>query len=511
MNGFDLVVVTATNESQAAGYRAQLAWRAKAGMLGNRTRTLVLADPGGHRVGSLGATLNAMRESGIEDWGSARVLVCHSGGDSKRTPAYAAQGKVFTPVPCRDAAGNPLAIFDLILRNAGLLPSRPGMLVASGDVVLTFGDDDLAKMEFGDSGATGVSYRDSVLQGSKHGVYVADASGRVVDFLQKPDESRARAAGAIGDDGRVAVDTGLVFVAPDLCEVLAGIARSGIVEGLAEGKVPQMDIYEEFLMALVPSISREDYLGRVGGRGPATPENLDRLSRLHGTLHRFPLSCFAAWECDFFHIGSSAELLGGFAGDSLTARLFSFASENGAGSAPFVFNSAVGQVSARGPALIENCRCGVPIELEGDNILTGLRIGAADSGAVGAISLARGVGLVMLPIGGDGWAAVAYGVRDDFKTPFAPGASAPKPCLFLNRPVGEWLDRTHIPAGMLWQGDEALGMWTARLWRVGTAAEVAGEALAIASGAIGADGFAACERHSISQLVPLVNHARLAD
>lgn len=511
MGNFDLIVVTAANESQAAGYRAQLAWRAEAGMLGGATKYLVLADPGGRRVGSFGATLNAIRESAVADWASARVLICHSGGDSKRTPAYAAQGKVFTPVPCRDGAGHPLAIFDLILKNAGRLPARPGILVLSGDVVLTFGGDDLARMDFSPSGATGVSYRDSVEQGSRHGVYAADGSGNVIDFLQKPDEARARAAGAVGEDGRVAVDTGLIHIAPDLCRDLTALSDTGIIEGLADGTIPQLDIYEEFLMALVPGVSRETYFGRVGARQAAKRKCRNLLLGLYDNLHNFRLRCFAADECDFFHIGSSRELLQGFASDCLTARLYAFAPDNAGRAAAgraFIFNSELARVEARGPALVENCRCGVPLRLAGDNILTGLRV---DAGAIdGDIALANGIGLVMLPVGETGWAAVAYGIRDDFKTPFAPGADGSRPCLFLNSDVGAWLSRTGVQPGALWRDDEALGMWSARLWRVGAAPEVLGEALSIASGTIGKDDFASGERLSISQLVTMVNHVRLA-
>lgn len=50
---FDLVVVTAANAAQAKGYRAQLS---------GREGFLVVADPGGRRVGSLGATVNVLRK-----------------------------------------------------------------------------------------------------------------------------------------------------------------------------------------------------------------------------------------------------------------------------------------------------------------------------------------------------------------------------------------------------------------------------------------------------------------
>ena len=95
--GFDIIVVTAANRAQAEGYRAQLT---------GRKRFLVIPDPGDRRVGSLGATVNALRKifaSANEGIRPRRMLVCHSGGDARRTPAYAAMGKAFrcrTDVPC---------------------------------------------------------------------------------------------------------------------------------------------------------------------------------------------------------------------------------------------------------------------------------------------------------------------------------------------------------------------------------------------------------------------------
>ena len=58
---FDVIVVTAANEAQAAGYRAQLAWRKANGLLPTGTEALVVPDPGGRRVGSFAATLKDVR------------------------------------------------------------------------------------------------------------------------------------------------------------------------------------------------------------------------------------------------------------------------------------------------------------------------------------------------------------------------------------------------------------------------------------------------------------------
>ena len=114
---FDLIVVTAANDAQASGYRAQLR--------GESGRYLVIPDPGGRRVGSLGATVNALRRILSPKSGQRprNVLVCHSGGDARRTPAYAAMGKAFVPMP----DGRPL--LSHIVDAMEKLPAKSGVSV----------------------------------------------------------------------------------------------------------------------------------------------------------------------------------------------------------------------------------------------------------------------------------------------------------------------------------------------------------------------------------------------
>ena len=133
---WDYVVLTASNEAQAQAYRAQISYRLKHQMLPEKTHYAVLPDPDGKRVGSGGATLNVLRyirehaagkqspaavphgavqgdgaaesrqlasaqpgEAACHAFDGKRILVIHSGGDSKRVPQYSACGKLFSPVP----------------------------------------------------------------------------------------------------------------------------------------------------------------------------------------------------------------------------------------------------------------------------------------------------------------------------------------------------------------------------------------------------------------------------
>ena len=248
---FDAIVLTAANGAQARGYRAELARRRKDGRLDPRVKTLAISDPGGRRVGSLGATVRALAKIDL----TKRTLVCHSGGDARRTPGYAARGKAFIPL----ADG---ALFDEIVRNMSRLAlPEAGVLVVCGDVAPRF---DYAAADFSRPGVTGVGYWDGYDQAARHGVYVADRAGRVRNFLQKPSREAALAAGAFRR-GKLAVDTGIFWID-------APTARKMLRAGWKTG-----DLYERFATELVRGFA--PFWAHVAGCG------------------------------ELFHVGTSRELL----------------------------------------------------------------------------------------------------------------------------------------------------------------------------------------------------------
>ncbi len=58
---WDYIVLTASNENQAEGFRAQINERVKAGLLPKKTHFAVIPDRDGKRVGSGGATLGVIK------------------------------------------------------------------------------------------------------------------------------------------------------------------------------------------------------------------------------------------------------------------------------------------------------------------------------------------------------------------------------------------------------------------------------------------------------------------
>lgn len=448
---FDVIVITAANEAQAAGYREQVAWRRANGFFDDRTDVMVVPDPGGRRVGSLGATLNVLvelerRAKGKDPFKGRRILVCHSGGDSRRTPAYAAMGKAFTPLPCVSEEGRPLALFDLIVREADRLPVPAGgqLLVLSGDVLITV---DPSSVDFSRPGLTGVAWFAEMAEGARHGVYVAsgdasvtDTCRPVVDFLQKPSAAEASAAGAVDRLGRVAVDTGILSFDPALCRAMLAFARKN---RRWLSSAPCLDVYEHFTYALV-------------GKGEGRLARAFRGTPFHVNVLPF---------CEFFHMGSSRELLARVTEPSPTAAAHSFRSgvcaEVQATSA-FTFDSCADAPVRGREGLVEGCWLAADVRLGGANILTGV-----PRECTVPIRLPKETGLVCMPIGEKDWTAVSYRLDDNFKSD---------------------------------------GKWDQPIWRVGSVDDAVAHALAVLRSG---PPPRARGLQPLSALIPRVNHARL--
>lgn len=214
---WDFVILTASDERQAEGYRTQLSWRLEEGYLPDRTQYAVVADPDGKRVGSGGATLNALRyvREQTAEYANKRILVIHSGGDSKRVPQYSALGKLFSPVPHVLPDGRLSTLFDELMVSFSGVPGRipSGMLAASGDVLLLWNP---LQMDVSGRGAAVISFKEDVETGQHHGVYRIGADGCVAEFLHKQSPQMLRERGAVNSRGRVDIDTGAVLLSKEI-------------------------------------------------------------------------------------------------------------------------------------------------------------------------------------------------------------------------------------------------------------------------------------------------------
>ena len=480
---FDWLVLTAANARQAAAYDLQLAARFEHAPLAGVRGAFAIADARDARIGSGAATVLALAEIAgrilrtkrartfAELFTDERVLILHSGGDSRRLPMYAVEGKLFAPVPM-PAPGNRCAtVFDLLLADLASLAPRAGgeVLVGAGDAVIGIERD---PPRFDGEGIIGVAQLGTLARASRHGVFVPSRRGDVVEsFLQKPSEREMRAAGAVRRDGRALVDLGLFSFDPaSIAALLEGsgvrlrggkivFTRGGLADLAARAELPQVDLYREIAMALPARASRARYLAECGKGALAQP-----LGVLFDALRGTPFRCAVVETGEFLHIGSMREMLEAFCGSRPKAADFgvlfsSFpeppASEKRVGSIA-VLDSVRSQVRIpRGKAVIDACRI-ARLTLEGDSIVHGID--------TPILALPRGIALFRVPVA-SGEALVVCGVDDDFKTRLDAGGT------FLNADFAAFLARAGVAIDDILVGDRTL--WDARLWPVARRADIA--------------------------------------
>ena len=222
---WDYIILTASNENQAVGYRSQI--ESRRDVLPPETHFAVIPDEGNVRVGSGGATLSVLRYiykreeelKGVGSFKGLRILVIHSGGDSKRVPSYSALGKLFSPVPHKLPNGKSSTLFDEFLIAMSSVPSRirEGMLLLSGDVLLLFNP---LQIDFPGRGAAAISFKENVETGKNHGVFLNSEDGNVKKFLHKQTVETLRQMGAVNENDCVDIDTGAVIFSTDMLSSL---------------------------------------------------------------------------------------------------------------------------------------------------------------------------------------------------------------------------------------------------------------------------------------------------
>ena len=415
---FDLLVLTASDGHQADIYRELVGSRLASGGIA-ADDLLVVPDPGGRRVGSGGATLEAFlqaarRVGGDRPFEGRRILVVHSGGESRRLPAFAALGKILMPLGIDGVDGGPRTMLETIVHS---IARRPGP--TEGQVVVTTGDAfmDLDAVDLAGPGITGVAQSASLERGARHGVYVADRSGRLVDMLQKPGEEEARRCGAIRRGGRVLVDTGILSFDPASAMAWlesAGVVRSrgrwsaggGLLDSVRRGTVGPVELYHEMLKAIPASVTARDFerVVRLGGEGL---ERRRRLSSWRRGVRGLPFRVEVDSSPPFRHPGTTAEYLD-LVGRSRT---------------PVVMGGDVA-IDGGGKSVVEGSIPGTTgrIVLAGRNLVAGL-----PALRTAELRLARGTCLLGLPVtdleGRAAWVMVAHHERDDFKTPLDDGGT----------------------------------------------------------------------------------------
>ncbi|MCE5278137.1 MAG: L-fucokinase [Planctomycetaceae bacterium] len=446
-HNWDYLIVTASDDAQAAACEAQLRHRVQLGLLAGVGEALVVGDPMGRRIGSGGSTIRCLMEllgrrlgAAAPDrtrWGDElrrlRVLIIHGGGDSRRLPAYSPCGKVFVPVPGACGAALPAALLDRQLATyLALAPGGSGagqFVIAAGDALLLF---DPASVRLDRAGLTGLATPAPPEQAARHGVFCTQEDAAVSLYLQKPTCQQQARCGAIGTDGRTLLDTGLMSFDAEFAVALLGLVSpqsgadgaltwSGPVAAAIESS--GLDFYREICCALGTQTSIERLIESSSAAGGRCSEAV--LGEIFQALSSMPFSAEVLPECGFLHWGTTGQLI------SSGLALLSHDGQP----TPDEHRLLIGSVSgprgrlSGGPAWIEGCRIDDEVDLGGDNVLIGadiempLHLPPQACLDVAAGSDRHGKGA---------WFVRCYHRDDDFKLPVDDAR-------FCGRPLAQWL------------------------------------------------------------------------
>ena len=315
---WDYIVLTASNEEQASIYRSEIEYRIRLKQLPTRTQYLVLPDPDGKRVGSGGATLNVLKAIAEREqkddtnfFKGLRVLVIHSGGDSKRIPQYSTCGKLFSPVPRVLPNGQASTLFDEFMVTTSMIPGRmqEGMLVMSGDVLLLF---NALQIDTQFNGAAAISIKEDVDTGKNHGVFLGDEKENVKKFLHKQTVETLTELGAVNRQHQVDLDTGAILMDRHMLKSLYSLISTDNKIDDAKfdefvNEKARISFYGDFLYPLATDSTLEDYK-KEAPEGDMCDELLACREKIWAVLKDYQLKLICLSPAEFIHFGTTREL-----------------------------------------------------------------------------------------------------------------------------------------------------------------------------------------------------------
>lgn len=460
---WDYIILTASNEEQAVAYRKEIEYRLQNALLPGRTRYEVIPDPEGKRVGSGGATLNVLKYLAEEEGGREvfrkRILVIHSGGDSRRVPQYSVCGKLFSPVPRELPSGRASTLFDEFMIATAGIPARMqgGMLVMSGDVLLLF---NVLQIDLQYRGAAAISIKEPVSVGKEHGVFLSDGHGMVKRFLHKQSEEQLRQLGAVNGQGMVDLDTGAVMLDQELLRALFSLIAEG--DRIAPAKFDRfvserarISFYGDFLYPLAKDSALEEYYGEAP-EGSFCEELKECRTKIWEVLHEFQMKVICLSPAEFIHFGTTAELL-----DLVTNQVENYeylqwkkqvCTNRPKEKRYAAHNSLIAKDADIGAdCYLEDCEIGSGVRVGEGSILSGLGLGKGQ--------IPPRVVLHALRLKDGRYTVRIYGVEDNPKGTLEENAE------FLYGRLGDMLSYYRISPDTIW-GEQGHSLWFARLYPV---------------------------------------------
>ena len=304
---WDYVILTASNEEQAEGFCKQIEERRK--FLPETIKFAVIPDRNGKRVGSGGATLEVLKylKEHEGDFTGLRVLVIHSGGDSKRVPQYSALGKLFSPVPHELPNGQSSTLFDEFMICMSSMPSRirEGMVLLSGDVLLLFNP---LQIDYNNTGAAAISFKEHVETGKNHGVYLNGPDGNVKCCLQKKSVETLREVGAVNESDCVDIDTGALIFSTDMMTSLYSLIESPEDYDKFVNDKTRLSLYADFLYPLAEDSTLDAFYNEKP-EGEFCEALTEARTRVWEVMRPYRMRLLRLAPAKFIHFGTTGEIL----------------------------------------------------------------------------------------------------------------------------------------------------------------------------------------------------------
>ena len=372
------------------------------------------SDPEGLPLGSGGGTVWLLDQWIATDTATdtAPRIIIHAGGQSRRLPAYAATGKILTPIPVlrwdvgqqidQDLLSLQLPLYTKILQQA---PPQLHTLIASGDVCLRCDRQLPALPDDADVVCFGLWAEPTLA--SRHGVFLArhDAPETLDHMLQKPDTETLNRLSATH---YYMMDIGLWILSD---RAISRLRKKSIDPS---GNYRFYDLYSQFGCAL--------------GAHPSAPD--PELADLKVAILPLP-------EGEFYHFGTTRELISStlaLQNKVVDQRRF-IQRKSRPNPAQFTQNCIrkIPLTSQNDCIWIENSYVTPGWSLTSHNVVTGI----PDNDWT--ITLSDGVCLDVQPIGPSQWAVRPYGFDDPMR-----GMTDDPATLFLGCSLEQWLQERNL-------------------------------------------------------------------
>ena len=300
---WDYIVISSANNQQKKYYEMQLDKR-KA-LLSKRSKIIVISDEG-LKIGSGGSTIKIINHlnSIDHDIYSKKVLLIHSGGDSKRTPQYLAEGKLFSPMP-NILFDQSSTLFDEILVSVTKIPSKmkQGMMIVDGDSLQLFDPDFIS---FYEEDCMSISSKDTPEVGKQHGVFVID-NGYAKKFLHKHNIDSLKANEALDNEGLIDIDTGIVFLGKTVLKKLNMFFGDNYRQHMINDKI-RLSLYGDILYPLATDSSIDEFYIQNAELN-INDELKNVRTIIWNNLRGIKLKVCSLKNSQYLHIGTSRELI----------------------------------------------------------------------------------------------------------------------------------------------------------------------------------------------------------